>query len=627
MKKNYSIQVKLAAPIILIALFVFAAMNVLVAVNSLQTAKKEAMEKSLATARSYANEMRLEVERGFDISRTMAHQFQSFRAHGFTSREPVHESLKEILVQNKFLIGAWTGWEPNAWDGKDAQFANSKGTDQTGRFVPYLNWENGKASLTPLLGYDKQGDGDYYLVPKSRNKETLIEPYLYQIDGKMVLMTSAVVPINIDDKFVGVAGVDLPLKEIQKQVASIKPYESTEAYLLTSKNNYASHPDDKLITKQADFPFESAKFKAAISEGKDFEIVGYDPTLKEEVLFVAVPMKLGFSGDTWTLLLRTPTKAVMAGVQSMIWTQIMIALAGTLILLAAVMLMAKYIAKSIGKLSSRLHESSEHVTSAIFQLSQAGQNLSESASSSAASLEETVASLEEMSSMVKMNSENAKQASALSSASSESAVRGEQEMQDLLRAMEEISQSSKKIEEIITVIDDIAFQTNLLALNASVEAARAGEHGKGFAVVAEAVRTLAQRSAVAAKDITTLIKESVEKIDRGTTKADRSGEVLKSIVQSVKKVSDLNQEISTASEEQSAGIAQISKAMNQLDQSVQTNAASSEEIAGTASEINTQATIMKSATDELNVFVYGDQKQKSPEAEILAFEREHKNAA
>lgn len=610
MIKNRSIQMKLAVPIILIALVIFTVMNYLVARNSLETAKAEAINKTVATAHAYANEMRLELEHGFDISRTMAHQLEAFKTHGFTSRDQVHIALKEILKKNKFLIGTWTGWEPNAWDGKDAQFAGTTGTDQTGRFVPYLNWEGGKASLTPLLAYDKPGDGDYYQVAKARQKESVIEPYLYQVDGQMVLMTSTVVPIVIDGKFLGVAGVDLPLKAVQKQAAMIKPFETSEAYLLTAKNNYASHPDEKLITKEAHFPFEPEKFNKAVANGEELVLTGIDPEFKEEYLYVATPIKLAQTDQTWTLVIRTPSKTVMAGVYSMIWTQVVIGVVGILTLLGAVLMMAKYIAKSIGVLSNRLHVSGEQVNGAIHQLSLAGQNLSESASSSAASLEETVASLEEMSSMVKLNSENAKQAATLSAITSESAVKGEVEMAALLGSMNEISESSKKIEEIINVIDDIAFQTNLLALNASVEAARAGEQGKGFAVVAEAVRTLAQRSAVAAKDITTLIKETVDKIERGTVYADKSGEVLKSIVQSVKKVSNLNLEISTASEEQSAGIQQISKAMNQLDQSVQTNAASSEEIAGTASEISSQANIMKGATDEMSLFVYGEGKDE-----------------
>uniref|UniRef100_UPI00322161D4 methyl-accepting chemotaxis protein n=1 Tax=Bdellovibrio sp. TaxID=28201 RepID=UPI00322161D4 len=198
-----------------------------------------------------------------------------------------------------------------------------------------------------------------------------------------------------------------------------------------------------------------------------------------------------------------------------------------------------------------------------------------------------------------------KQAASLSASSREVAEKGQAEITRLISSMEQISKSSIKIEEIINVIDDIAFQTNLLALNAAVEAARAGEQGKGFAVVAEAVRALAQRSAVAAKDISHLIQESVDQVEQGSQIASESGVVLNNIVISVKKVSDLNNEIATASSEQTAGIQQISKAMNQLDQASQSNAASAEEIAATSAEIDNMAVVSQRLTVDLNKVVHG----------------------
>jgi methyl-accepting chemotaxis protein len=275
------------------------------------------------------------------------------------------------------------------------------------------------------------------------------------------------------------------------------------------------------------------------------------------------------------------------------------------VIMGTLMWIAARISRSVGDIATRLTEAGGNVASSVEQLSQAGNTLSQSSTESAASLEETVAALEEMSSMVQMNSDNAKQAASLAMSSRDSAERGEKEIQNLIKSMNEISTSSKKIEEIISVIDDIAFQTNLLALNAAVEAARAGEQGKGFAVVAEAVRALAQRSASSAKDIAALIKTSVEQVQHGSTIADKSGEVLGNIVTSIKKVSDLNSEIAAASSEQTTGIQQISKAMNQLDQSSQSNAASAEEIAATTGEINNLALTTKTLTVELNEVIAG----------------------
>lgn len=229
---------------------------------------------------------------------------------------------------------------------------------------------------------------------------------------------------------------------------------------------------------------------------------------------------------------------------------------------------------------------STQVASSVEQLSDTGKELSDSSTSVAASLEETVASLEEVSSIIKLNSSSANQAASLSQDCKVSAETGEKEITLLIQAMSEISESSKKIDQIIEVIEDIAFQTNLLALNASVEAARAGEQGKGFAVVADAVRTLAQRSASAAKDISGLIKDSVEKIDRGANLADKSNDVLKNILNSVNKVAALNGEIANASAEQLSGIQQINSAMNQLDQGSQSNAASAEQISANVIEIS-----------------------------------------
>ncbi|WP_374028850.1 methyl-accepting chemotaxis protein [Bdellovibrio bacteriovorus] len=258
-----------------------------------------------------------------------------------------------------------------------------------------------------------------------------------------------------------------------------------------------------------------------------------------------------------------------------------------IICLSLTMFMAsKTLKEGIRMQTEALASAYKKIRELVENLSGSSSALSSASTESAASLEETVASLEELSSMIKLNADNAKMASELSQLSKVTAEEGSREIESLMHSMEGIVKSSKKIEEIITVIDDIAFQTNLLALNAAVEAARAGEQGKGFAVVADAVRALAQRSATSAKEISGLISESVTQIEQGRETADSSHVVLKKIVDSVNKVANLNNEIATASVEQSTGVSQITQAMNQLDQATQTNAASSETISEAAASLN-----------------------------------------
>lgn len=282
-----------------------------------------------------------------------------------------------------------------------------------------------------------------------------------------------------------------------------------------------------------------------------------------------------------------------------------VAIFSSLFLLVVMILVSSKLANGVSQIVSHLRRASEQVAGAIVQLSQSGQALSQSATQSAASLEETAASVEELSAKVSANTSNAEVAVRLSDDSTSEARHGSDEISKLISSMESISQSSKKIENIITVIDDIAFQTNLLALNASVEAARAGEQGKGFAVVAEAVRTLAQRSAAAAKDITAMIHENVEQVKQGSQSANSSAATFKSLFSSVQKVASLNQEIAQSSTEQSAGILQLSTAMNQMDQASQVNAASSEEIAATAEEIATQTDQMYKVVQNLEEIILG----------------------
>ena len=237
-------------------------------------------------------------------------------------------------------------------------------------------------------------------------------------------------------------------------------------------------------------------------------------------------------------------------------------------------------------------ESSQTLSSAAREIANGNTDLSQRTEEQAASLEETAASMEELTSTVRQNAENAQQANKLASSPSDVAIRGGTVVAEVVQTMEGITHASRKIADIIGVIDEIAFQTNILALNAAVEAARAGDQGRGFAVVAAEVRNLAQRSANAAKEIKGLISDSVSKVESGSRLVDTAGKTMEEIVQSVKRVTDIMAEISAASQEQRGGIEQVNNAVTQMDKVTQQNAALVEEAAAAAKSMEEQTETM-----------------------------------
>jgi methyl-accepting chemotaxis protein len=264
--------------------------------------------------------------------------------------------------------------------------------------------------------------------------------------------------------------------------------------------------------------------------------------------------------------------------------------------------------ESLAKVVGEVRSGTDSIATASGQIAAGNHDLSARTEQQASSLEEIAASMEEITATVKQSADNARQANQLAQSASEVAVRGGAAVRQVVGTMASISSSSKKIVDIIGVIDGIAFQTNILALNAAVEAARAGEQGRGFAVVASEVRSLAQRSSAAAKEIKALIDDSVRNVGAGSAQVDEAGKTMEEIVGSVKRVSDIIGEISAASNEQTAGIQQINEAIGQMDQVTQQNAALVEEAAAAASSMDEQAGGLVRA---VSIFRLGDERGQS----------------
>lgn len=261
--------------------------------------------------------------------------------------------------------------------------------------------------------------------------------------------------------------------------------------------------------------------------------------------------------------------------------------------------------ENLASIVAEVRAGTDNIAGASSKIASGNHDLSNRTEEQASSLEETASSMEELTTTVQQNAENARQANQLAISASSVAVRGGDVVFRVVDTMDQINASAKKISDIIGVIDSIAFQTNILALNAAVEAARAGEQGRGFAVVATEVRSLAQRSASAAKEIKELIGDSVDKVATGSKLVTQAGETMTEIVDSVKRVTDIMAEIMSATQEQSSGIAQVNQAVSSMDQSTQKNAALVEQAASAASELATQATGLAKS---VSVFVIDERR-------------------
>jgi methyl-accepting chemotaxis protein len=582
-------------------------------------ASQAASLQGLSEARANAEHEAGEIENFFDhalySARSLASAYAGIKASdAAVDRDAASYILKASLDSTPDFFGVWTCWEPDAFDGRDVDFVNKAGHDKTGRFIPYWFRKDGKSALQPLKDYEEGSpDSEFYQLAKKSGKEVIMEPYTYEAGGKKVLMTSMVVPIKIDGKFLGVVGIDLDLGTISGQQSARKIMETGYAATFSHQGRYASHPQaERLGQPGTKFdPWLQPKL-GDVAAGREFIVQTFSHTLNDTVFRVAKPVVIGDTGTPWVVIVSIQEGRVLATARSLRNTSLLIGGITLVAVLGVVLLVATRIARPVLKISQELQTGADLSSSSSAEISRSSQALAAASSEQAASLEETSASLEELSSMTQRNTEGARQARTLADDTRGSAETGARQMKDMVGAMNAIKASSDSVAKIIKTIDEIAFQTNILALNAAVEAARAGEAGAGFAVVAEEVRALAQRSAKAARETSDQISDSLQRANTGVQICGQVAGSFDHILGKARELNTLVADIATASEQQTSGIQQINNAVIQMDKVTQSTAAQSEETAAAAQELTAQSAHLQTIAQQLFTLVKGTASSGRP---------------
>ena len=504
-----------------------------------------------------------------------------------------------------------------------------KAAEKAGGFdLAYIGYADKHAAFsqqrTRAADYDPT-QRPWYKQAAQSNGAVVTLPYIGASNGKLLVTVAEA--ITAGNQVTGVAAADILLDTVVANVVAVKPTPHSYAFLVDKGGKVIAHPNEKLRLK----PLEELDQSVTVQQIESI-IANHghqDASLDgRQAMLFAAPVK----GTTWMLVVALDRADATEPLSAMLLTSAITALVVTL--LAALVLGAlvsrslhrlhlvqtalEEIADGDGDLTRRLiidgrdelskigaafnrfvdkiekvlidiREASHTIRAASSDIASGNMELSGRTESQASSLEQTAAAMEQLTSSVRHNADNASEANTLSKSASEIAGDGGEMVEQVVQTMAAIQASSQKIVDIISVIDGIAFQTNILALNAAVEAARAGEQGRGFAVVASEVRSLAQRSATAAKEIKVLITDSVEQVRAGEDTVSRAGGTMRSVVDAVRRVSDVVEEISAASREQSAGIHQTNDAVAHMDQATQQNAALVEEAAAGAQALQEQA--------------------------------------
>ena len=593
------------------------------------------MDAPLASARDLAASLR-----AFGTVKRDVERAGGSRVDGVDARGLADAQLRGVLEANPDFLGTWTVWDRNAFDGRDAEHTDDPASDSSGRYIPYWVRSKGQITSTPLVDYEKPGVGDYYLVPKQTGKETVLDPYLYEIDGQQVLMTSVCVPMTVNGRFVGVSGVDTALSTLQQRFARLQPLGSGRVELVTAGGVVIAAPDQAKVGKKAAADLVRSAAQVART-GKAQVGQGSTPLVQGEALLVDAPVRVG-AGTVWTVRVALPLAvltsasdrqagimlivglvallvALVAGVAvgttitrplKMLQTEMEKIAAGDADLtrrietrsggeagalaqafntfigrIAALVGEMRHTAYQVSESSDDLNLSSQTMQRVTAQANREADDATRAAQAASQGLESSVEAITELHSSI---DEIARNATLASQVAGEAVDMGRQADAAIAR----LASSSGEIGDVVKLITSIAEQTNLLALNATIEAARAGEAGAGFAVVANEVKALARQTAEATEDI-------VQRVAAIQADTDQAADVIRAVGEVIERIDEYQTTIAAAVEEQNATTSQMATAVSSVGRSTAEISTSIGEVAATTHAAGTAGADTQRAADNL----------------------------